>query len=32
GNLYDEAHILKIAAAYQAATKWNKIHPVLFTK
>ena len=32
GNLYDEASILKIAAAYQDATNWNKMHPVLFTK
>ncbi len=32
GNLYDEASILKIAAAYQEATNWNKMHPVLFTK
>ncbi len=32
GKLYDEASILKIAAAYQDATNWNKMHPVLFTK
>ncbi len=32
GNLYDEASILKIAAAYQGATNWNKMHPALFTK
>jgi Asp-tRNA(Asn)/Glu-tRNA(Gln) amidotransferase A subunit family amidase len=32
GNLYDEATILTIAAAYQNATPWNKMHPALFTK
>lgn len=32
GNLYDEATILSIAAAYQNATPWNKMHPALFTK
>lgn len=32
GNLYDEATILKIAAAYQEVTNWNKMHPALFTK
>jgi Asp-tRNA(Asn)/Glu-tRNA(Gln) amidotransferase A subunit family amidase len=32
GKLYDEASILKIAAAYQDATNWDKMHPILFTK
>jgi Asp-tRNA(Asn)/Glu-tRNA(Gln) amidotransferase A subunit family amidase len=30
GKLYDEAHLLAIAKAYQDATEFNKMHPALF--
>jgi Asp-tRNA(Asn)/Glu-tRNA(Gln) amidotransferase A subunit family amidase len=30
GNWLDEATLLNIAAAYQKATPWNKMHPSLF--
>ena len=32
GKLYDEATLLAVAKAYQDATPWNKMHPVLFSK
>lgn len=30
GNWLDEATLINIAAAYQKATPWNKMHPTLF--
>lgn len=30
GKLYDEATIISIARAYQDATNWNKVHPLMF--
>ncbi len=30
GNLYDEAAILLAAKAYQQATSWDEMHPILF--
>ena len=30
GKLYDEATIISIAKAYQTATNWNKLHPIMF--
>ena len=32
GNLWGEAHILRVAAAYQKATDWDDRHPDLFLK
>lgn len=30
GNLYDEAHLLEAAKAYQKNTEWDEMHPALF--
>ncbi len=32
GNLYDEATILEVAKAYQDATHWDNMHPLMFEK
>ncbi len=32
GNLYDEASVIEAAAAYQAASDFNKKHPAMFLK
>jgi hypothetical protein len=29
GNLYDEAATLRVALAYQRATKWHAMHPMM---
>ncbi len=30
GNLYDEAHLLEAAKAYQKVTEWDDVHPAMF--
>ena len=31
GRLYDEATMLRVALAYERATKWHTMHPTLTT-
>ena len=31
GRLYDEATVLRVALAYERATKWHTMHPDLAT-